>query len=107
MSPESAPPPNGSENRGPGRFGSDQGWPRWTIWVLLGVIVAALFLPTLLNTQSGESITYGDFVQQLRDDQVADATYNNSNGQITGKLDNGPWPKFRRDLANTGRAAGF
>ncbi len=59
------------------------------IWVLLGVILAALFIPTLLNQPQGETVAYGDFVTQLREDRVEEATFNNTNGQITGKLDDG------------------
>jgi cell division protease FtsH len=59
------------------------------IWVLLGVILAALFLPSLLSQPSGETVSYGDFVTQLRDDQVEEATFNNSNGEINGTLDDG------------------
>jgi cell division protease FtsH len=59
------------------------------IWVLLGVILAALFLPSLLSQPSGETVSYGDFVNQLRDDQVEEATFDNSNGEITGTLDDG------------------
>jgi cell division protease FtsH len=89
MSPDAPPPPDGADGRGSGRFGGDQGWPRWMIWVLLGVILAALFLPTVLSSPSGETVSYGDFVTQLRDEQVEEATFNNSNGEITGTLDDG------------------
>jgi cell division protease FtsH len=89
MSPDAPPPPDGSDGRGSSRFGGDQGWPRWMIWVLLGVILAALFLPSLLSQPSGETVSYGDFVNQLRDDQVEEATFDNSNGEITGTLDDG------------------
>jgi cell division protease FtsH len=89
MSPENT-PPQGPDDKGPGgRFTSDQGWPRWMIWVLLGVLVAALFLPTLLSSTEGSEIGYGEFVQQLRDDQVQSAEFDNTNGQITGELTNG------------------
>jgi cell division protease FtsH len=59
------------------------------IWVLLGVLVAALFLPTLLSSTGGDQIAYGDFIDKLRGDQVATAEFDNTNGQITGELDDG------------------
>ena len=59
------------------------------IWVLLGVLVAALFLPTLLSSTKGSEIGYGEFVTQLRDDQVQSAEFDNTNGQITGEFTNG------------------
>ena len=39
-----------SSGRGPGS------WPRWTIFVMLGVLAAALLVPTLLPSNSGESL---------------------------------------------------
>jgi cell division protease FtsH len=89
MSPETPPSPNGQEGRGSGRFGSDGGWPRWMIWVLLGVILAALFLPTLMSTQEGTDLSYGEFVERLRTDEVREAEFNNNNGRITGELATG------------------
>ena len=85
MNPEN-PPPAGQDGKGSGRFGSDQGWPKWMIWVLLGVLVAALFLPTLLSTSKGTDVAYGDFIEKLRDDQVKSAEFDNTNGQITGEF---------------------
>jgi cell division protease FtsH len=87
MHPEN-PPPN-QDGQGSSRFGGDQGWPRWMIWVLLGVLVAALFLPTLLSSNDGTTVSYGDFITKLRDDQVTKAEYDNTNGQITGELADG------------------
>jgi len=59
------------------------------IWVLLGVLVAALFLPTLLSSTNGSQLSYGDFVDRLRSDQVATAEFDNTSGQITGEFDSG------------------
>jgi cell division protease FtsH len=88
MQPENPPPPN-QDGEGNSRFGGDQGWPKWMIWVLLGVLVAALFLPTLLSSNEGTSVSYGDFITKLKDDQVTSAEYDNTNGQITGELADG------------------
>ena len=86
MNPENPPPPGQDGKGSGGRFGSDQGWPKWMIWVLLGVLVAALFLPTLLSTSKGTDVAYGDFIERLRDDQVKSAEFDNTNGQITGEF---------------------
>jgi cell division protease FtsH len=59
------------------------------VWVLLGVILAALFLPTMLSPSSGNEIPYGQFIDQLRDDRVAKAVVENTTGTITGELDDG------------------
>jgi cell division protease FtsH len=61
------------------------------IWVLLGVLVAALFLPTLLSSTGGSQIAYGDFITRLTAEpsEVAKAEFDNTNGQITGEFTDG------------------
>ena len=88
MSPESPtpPPPDGEEGKS---TGSDQGWPRWTLWVLVAVIVAAFLVPTFLSSSSGESMSYGEFMSNLESEQVAEATFDNTNYRITGTLEDG------------------
>lgn len=87
MSPEIPPPDH--EGRGGTRFGSDQGWPKWMIWVLLAVIVSAFLLPNVMGGSKGEPTSYGQFVSNLRDGEIANATFDNSNGQISGETKDG------------------
>ncbi|MCX7619695.1 MAG: ATP-dependent zinc metalloprotease FtsH [Acidimicrobiales bacterium] len=90
MSPNPPPPPGGPDNRDPGRLGAEQGWPRWTAWVLVAVFVLALFVvPALSSAESAKEITYGDFIGKLQNDEVKSSTYNNTNGHITGELTDG------------------
>jgi cell division protease FtsH len=86
MTPDSTPPPSGrdEEGRGQGRLGGDQGWPRWTIWVLLAVIGGALLFTVSSTSSGGEEISYGQFVEALRSDEVASADFDNNNGRISG-----------------------
>jgi cell division protease FtsH len=95
MSPDSPTPPPG-ESRGNGRFGNDQGWPRWTILVLLAVVVGAILLQFLASSTPSDQISYGDFISKLESNDVkgsaqnqADATFDNSNGNISGTLEDG------------------
>ncbi len=95
MSPESPTPPPG-ESRGSGRFGSDQGWPRWTIFVLVAVVLGAIGLQFLASSTSSDKISYGEFITKLQDNEVkdaatnnADATFDNTNGNISGTLTDG------------------
>ena len=55
MSPETPPPPPGQEQRRPGRFGGDQGWPRWMIWVLLAVIIGFVVVQGMSKASAGMS----------------------------------------------------
>ncbi|MEJ5254706.1 MAG: ATP-dependent zinc metalloprotease FtsH [Acidimicrobiales bacterium] len=89
MSPDSLPPPPPPEGRGPGRLGGEQGWPKWMIWVVVGVVLLALFLPQLVQRSTGNEISYGEFIDKLRSEQVRDATFNNTNGDIKGTLEDG------------------
>ena len=95
MSPESPTPPPG-ESRGNGRFGSDQGWPRWTILVLVAVVVGAIMLQFLASSTKGNELSYGDFISKLQSNDIkgadvsqADATFDNTNGHISGTLSDG------------------
>src|SRR3954451_12856539 len=95
MSPETPTPPPG-ESRGSGRFGSDQGWPRWTILVLVAVVLGAIGLQFLASSTNSSQISYGEFIQKLETNEVkgadasnADASFDNTNGHISGTLNDG------------------
>ncbi|HEU4841646.1 MAG TPA: ATP-dependent metallopeptidase FtsH/Yme1/Tma family protein, partial [Ilumatobacteraceae bacterium] len=81
-------PPGGSGSGGDGtkRPGS---WPRWTIWVLGGVVLLAVVLPSLWPNDSGQELSYTTFMEQVRDGNVESVVINNSSGAITGKFDDG------------------
>ncbi len=64
-------------------------WPRWAMWVLLGVVALALLLPSLWPNRSGDKITYTEFMNQARQGNVESIVINNSSGTITGTLDDG------------------
>jgi ATP-dependent Zn protease len=86
MSADDLPPPPGSgEPSKPAR----EGWPRWSLWILIAAAVSLLFLPMLLDRESGDEISYGEFKEQLAEGNVDEATFDNNNGAISGKLDNG------------------
>jgi cell division protease FtsH len=69
--------------RGPGS------WPRWTIWVLVGVLAAAFLVPSLWPDDEGKSLTYTEWRQQVIAGEVATAEINTGSGRITGELVNG------------------
>ncbi|CAB4697876.1 unannotated protein [freshwater metagenome] len=90
MSPETPPPPSGSgEGRSSGRFGGDGGWPRWTILVLLAVVVGAIGLQFVASSTPSTQISYGEFIEDLNSGQVKEATFDNANGNISGTLNDG------------------
>ena len=63
-------------------------WPRWVIWVLIGVLAAAFLVPALWPSDSGESLEYSEWRTQVIDGNIATADINAS-GKITGEFTNG------------------
>ena len=86
-----------SSNRGSGQRPSPpsgegtrrNGWPRWLLWVLIGVLVATVIIPNLLPRQSGDAISYTEFIEQVRDGNVEAIEINNGTGEISGTLNDG------------------
>jgi cell division protease FtsH len=75
--------PDGKSGRGPGS------WPRWTVWILVGVLAAAVLVPSLWPSNDGESLTYTEWRTQVIEGQVATAEISTGSGKITGEFDNG------------------
>jgi cell division protease FtsH len=71
-----------SSGRGPGS------WPRWTIFVMLGVLAAAFLVPSLLPNDNGEALEYSEWRTQVIEGKIATADINAS-GKITGEFTNG------------------
>src|SRR3546814_17502760 len=93
MSPEGLPPPPPPpprDSRGPGRsFRGDQGMPKWGLWVLLGLTLMVVVLPSIIDTSSKDEISYSEFMAQVRDGDVESVKIDNTNGDITGELSSG------------------
>jgi cell division protease FtsH len=65
------------------------GWPRWALYVLAGVVAAALLLPSLWPRDDGQSITYTQFMDLVNKGEVESVEINNSSGAISGELSDG------------------
>src|SRR4029450_13992556 len=83
------PPPPPGERPEPGGGGTATQWPRWSLWILVGVIGASVLLTSLVGGDSGESISYDDFMQEVSQGQVKSITFDNSNAHIEGERDDG------------------
>ena len=86
--PPPPPPPSGGSNDGGKPSGSTQ-WPRWSLWILAGVIIASFVLTTFVGGDSGESVSYDQFIQQAGEGEVESITFDNTNAKITGTLQDG------------------
>jgi cell division protease FtsH len=93
MSQQSPPPPPpppspGRSSRGSGPGGRES-LPRWSIWVLAGVVLAVLVLPTFMNRTDRQELNYSDLLTKVQQDEVQEITWDNNDGSITGKLKDG------------------
>jgi len=59
------------------------------MWVLLGVLGLALLLPSFWPDETGEKVTYTDFMQRVSEGEVSSVVINNSTGSIDGTLEDG------------------
>jgi cell division protease FtsH len=83
------PTPGQPGNRGREAPAGRSGWPRWSIWILLGVVIVSFALPTVLSSDNRESLEFSQFESQVRANNVEQIEINNTNGTITGTLSNG------------------
>ena len=74
-------PPAGGKGRPAGA-----GWPRWTIPVLLAVLVGTLLLNQVWPSDSGEKLSYTEFVTAIENDEVVKFTLTNGSNSISGEL---------------------
>ncbi len=77
-------PPAGGKGRQAGA-----GWPRWTIPVLLAVLVGTLVLNQVWPTDNGDKLSYTEFVAAIGKDEVAKFTLTNGSNSISGELKDG------------------
>ena len=84
---------------------AEQNW-RWAVFVILGLVAAAVLLPPLFNTEKKTELSYSELVTKVEAGEVAEAVVNNDTGHITGKLKNddafevnGPRPLPDADVA--------
>jgi cell division protease FtsH len=78
-------PPERNNNRP--SFGG--GWPRWTLPVLIAVLVAMFVLPRFWPSDDGEKLTYTEFMTLVDKGEVKSVVINNSSDKITGKTSRG------------------
>jgi cell division protease FtsH len=81
--------PGNQGGGGDGGVRRPSNWPRWSIWLIAGVILLALLVPGLWPDDKGQKITYTEFMTQVREGNVESVVVNNSTNTITGTLDDG------------------
>ncbi len=91
MSPEGLPPPPpppSRDKRGPARgLAGGQGMPKWGLWVLLGLTLMIVVLPSLASSSDASKVAYSEFMAAVREGEVDSIEIDNTNGAITGTRD--------------------
>ncbi|TML64544.1 MAG: ATP-dependent metallopeptidase FtsH/Yme1/Tma family protein [Actinobacteria bacterium] len=72
-----------------GSLRPSDGWPRWIVWVLIGLLAAVLVLPALFAPARRDRIDYGTFIDKVAAHQVASVKVSNESGHITGSTKDG------------------
>ena len=91
QSPPPPPPPPGRESKGGARGASARlgGLPRWSLWVLVGVLLLGFVLAGFFPSEPREDLTYSEFRTAVLDGRVQDIEIDNNNGDIDGELEDG------------------
>jgi len=67
----------------------DSGWPRWSAWIVVGVLIALLFLASGMDTDTTEEITYSAFLEEIDDGSITSFEFDNTTFVITGTREDG------------------
>ena len=67
-------PPPGERRR--------EGWPRWSVWMLVALVLASVIVPGLINRDSGTAIDYSDLIDEVSDGRVNSIVVTNGTGAI-------------------------
>ena len=79
--PKEPDPQNGERRR--------EGWPRWSIWMLVALVLASVVVPGLLNRDGGTEIDYSGFVDMVADGQINSVIVTNETGSIKAEAIDG------------------
>ncbi len=80
-----------SGDKGSGSSGGLPGnWPRWLIWVLLGLVAASFLAPFALPGSSSTEISYSEFLERAQAEQIDKIDYDNTTAKISGEFSSGP-----------------
>jgi len=91
QSPPPPPPPPGRDAKGGplGRSARMGGMPRWSLWVLIGVLLLGFVLAGFFPGEPREDLTYSEFRAAVVDGRVERIEIDNNDGDINGELEDG------------------
>ena len=76
-------PQDGRNPKLPGR--PDGGWPRWSAWVVVGILITLLALASATNREPAGEISYSEFITTVETGDVKSIEFNNATFTITGE----------------------
>jgi cell division protease FtsH len=91
QSPPPPPPPPGRDAKGGARGANTRlgGLPRWSLWVLIGVLLLGFVLAGFFPSEPREDLTYSEFRSAVTEGRVETIEIDNNDGDIDGELDDG------------------
>jgi cell division protease FtsH len=81
------PPPHGRNPKVPAR--PDGGWPRWSAWIVVGILISLFAASFVLTEEETGQIAYTEFIQHVEAGRVESIEFNNTNGRIVGEFTDG------------------
>jgi cell division protease FtsH len=88
MDPKPTPPTGQQRGRGAAGRG-EQRFPKWAIWVLVGLIVGVLAISSMANRTPGTEVSYSQFLTAVSDNRVQSIKFDNNSGRIGGVYNDG------------------
>ncbi len=78
------PPPSqpGGNQKASGR--SESGWPRWSAWIVVGILIALLAAASALGGDDPASVPYSQFLSEVEEGRIESISYDNTNARIEG-----------------------
>ena len=59
-----------------------EGWPRWSVWMLVALVLASVIIPGLINRDGGTAIDYSDLIEEVSDGKINSIVVTNGTGAI-------------------------
>ena len=86
MSKQGSNPPQTPQKNGNQRFGSrsDGGWPRWSAWIVVGILIVLLAMAGTLSEGASDDIAYSKFLSDVAAGDVESIEYDNTTARIEG-----------------------
>ena len=82
-----------SEGQGPEPQSNERrrgtGWSRWSVWVLVALVLASVAVPGLLNRDDSTEIDYSGLIDQVTDGRINSIVVTNGTGSIEAEAIDG------------------